>query len=74
MEVLVSKQVELLPIDLLLVQHVLVVHFLEQAGVLDAIGLEELQVGHLERLPDGLGYQVGLEGEGGGRLVKSLIG
>ena len=61
MEVLVGEQVELLAVNFLLVEHILVVHLLEEARVFDAIGLEELQVRHLERLTDGLSNELGLK-------------
>ena len=61
LHVLVGEEVEFLPVDLLLVEHLLVVDLLDKRRVIDAIGLEELHVGDLEGLPNGLGYQLGLQ-------------
>ena len=65
MEILVGEEVELLAVDLLLVENVLVVHLLEETWIFDAIGLEELQVGHLERLTNGLSNKLGLQAKRG---------
>lgn len=60
MEVFVGKKLKFLSIDFLLVEDVLVVHLPKESWVFDAIGLQKLQVGHLERLTNGLCYQLGL--------------
>jgi len=56
-----GEERQLLAKDLLLVQHLLVVHVLEQVRVVNAVGTKELGVGHLERLTDRLCYQLSLQ-------------
>jgi len=58
LHVFVGEKEKLLAEDCLLTEHVLVVHLLHQARIIDPVCLEELHVCHLERLTDGLCYQL----------------
>ena len=73
LHVLVGEEVELLPVDLLLVEHLLVVDLLDEGRVVNAIGLQELHVGDLEGLANGLGYQLGLQHTHTGRSITGAI-
>ena len=64
---LVGEQHEVIAIDLLGVQHVVVVQLVD-VGVLDPVGFQELQVGHGEGLPYRLGYKLGLAAAAGGGM------
>ena len=61
LELFLSKHCELVPIDLLGVEHLLVVHLFDKGVILDTVGLEKLHVGNLEGLADTLGYKLGLQ-------------
>ena len=50
----VREEVQLLSKDLLLIQHLLVIDLLHQSRVVDAVRLQKLHVGDLERLADRL--------------------
>ena len=54
LQLLLGEHGELVAEDLLRVEDLLVVHLLDERVVLDAVRLQELHVGHLERLPDRL--------------------
>lgn len=60
MEFLVGEKLEFFSKYFLLGQDILVIHLLDESWIFDAIGFQELHVGHLECLPNGLGYQLGL--------------
>jgi hypothetical protein len=61
LQLLLREHLQLVAEDLLAVQHLLVVHLLHEAVVLDAVGFQKLHVSHLERLPDGLRYELCLK-------------
>ena len=61
LQLLSRKHCQLVPEYLLRVEHLLVVHLLDEGVVLDAVGLQELHVGDLEGLPDGLGDELSLQ-------------
>lgn len=60
LHLLIGQHVQLLPIDFLLVEYILVVHVLDIWRLFDAVGFKEFDVGNLECLADGLGYQLSL--------------
>jgi hypothetical protein len=70
LQFLLCKHRQFIPEYFLGVEDLLVVHFLDEAVVLDSVRLEELHVGHLEGLPNGLGDELGLQ-EGKVRLTAT---
>ena len=56
-----GEESQLLAKDLLLVQHLLVVHVLEQIRIINAVSSQKLSICHLECLPDRLSYQLRLQ-------------